>query len=102
MSVTTNTGPDPGLNSNVTDPGERALNMGLRTTLVRWLARDGSEADADPTVSLTPGALEASNVNPSSELVKMISLSRQYEMQVRSIKTAEDDSDDSMKLLQTS
>ncbi|MFZ0871816.1 MAG: flagellar basal-body rod protein FlgF [Rhodanobacter sp.] len=63
---------------------------------------DGSEADADPTVSLAPGALEASNVNPSSELVKMISLSRQYEMQVRSIKTAEDDSDDSMKLLQTS
>jgi flagellar basal-body rod protein FlgF len=63
---------------------------------------DGSAADADPSVSLSPGALEASNVNPSSELVKMISLSRQYEMQVRSIKTAEDDSDDSMKLLQTS
>jgi flagellar basal-body rod protein FlgF len=63
---------------------------------------DGSQADADPTVSLAAGALEASNVNPSSELVKMISLSRQYEMQVRSIKTAEDDSDDSMKLLQTS
>jgi len=63
---------------------------------------DGSEADADPSVSLAPGALEASNVNASAELVKMISLSRQYEMQVRSIKTAEDDSDDSMKLLQTS
>jgi flagellar basal-body rod protein FlgF len=63
---------------------------------------DGSQADADPSVTLAPGALEASNVNPSSELVKMISLSRQYEMQVRSIKTAEDDSDDSMKLLQTS
>jgi flagellar basal-body rod protein FlgF len=63
---------------------------------------DGSSADADDTVTLTPGALEASNVNPSSELVKMISLSRQYEMQVRSIKTAEDDADDSSKLLQTS
>ncbi len=63
---------------------------------------DGSQADADPSVTLAPAALEASNVNPSSELVKMISLSRQYEMQVRSIKTAEDDSDDSMKLLQTS
>ncbi|MBB6186269.1 flagellar basal-body rod protein FlgF [Rhodanobacter sp. MP7CTX1] len=63
---------------------------------------DGGQADTDPSVSLAPGALEASNVNPSSELVKMISLSRQYEMQVRSIKTAEDDSDDSMKLLQTS
>jgi flagellar basal-body rod protein FlgF len=63
---------------------------------------DGSQADADPTVSLTSGALEASNVNASSELVKMISLSRQYEMQVRSIKTSEDDSDASTKLLQTS
>jgi flagellar basal-body rod protein FlgF len=63
---------------------------------------DGSSADVDSTVSVTSGALEASNVNTSSELVKMISLSRQYEMQVRSIKTAEDDADDSSKLLQTS
>jgi flagellar basal-body rod protein FlgF len=63
---------------------------------------DGSTADVDPTVTVTAGALEASNVNPSSELVKMISLSRQYEMQVRSIKTSEDDADDSSKLLQTS
>ena len=63
---------------------------------------DGSSADADDTVTLTSGALEASNANPSSELVRMISLSRQYEMQVRSIKTAEDDADDSTKLLQTS
>jgi len=63
---------------------------------------DGSTADADSTVTVTSGGLEASNVNPSSELVKMISLSRQYEMQVRSIKTAEDDADDSSKLLQNS
>lgn len=63
---------------------------------------DGSTPGADPTVTLTSGALEASNVNPSSELVKMISLSRQYEMQVRSLKTAEDDADDSAKLLQNS
>jgi flagellar basal-body rod protein FlgF len=62
----------------------------------------GNQAGADTTVSLAPGALEASNVNPSSELVKMISLSRQYEMQVKSIKTAEDDSDASTKLLQLS
>ncbi|WP_233840652.1 flagellar basal-body rod protein FlgF [Dyella sp. 2HG41-7] len=63
---------------------------------------DGSTADTDSTVTVTSGALEASNVNPSTELVKMISLSRQYEMQVRSIKTAEDDADDSSKLLQNS
>jgi flagellar basal-body rod protein FlgF len=62
----------------------------------------GGQADPDLTVRLSTGALEGSNVNPSSELVKMISLSRQYELQVRSIKTAEDDSDASTKLLQTS
>lgn len=61
---------------------------------------DGGSAAADDTVTVTSGALEASNVNPSSELVKMIALSRQYEMQVRSIKTSEDDADDSTKLLQ--
>jgi flagellar basal-body rod protein FlgF len=62
----------------------------------------GGQADPDLTVRLSTGALEGSNVNPSSELVKMIALSRQYELQVRSIKTAEDDSDASTKLLQTS
>ncbi|MET0331023.1 MAG: flagellar basal-body rod protein FlgF [Dyella sp.] len=62
----------------------------------------GVQADPDLTVRLSTGALEGSNVNPSSELVKMIALSRQYELQVRSIKTAEDDSDASTKLLQTS
>ncbi|MEW9572833.1 flagellar basal-body rod protein FlgF [Rhodanobacter sp. Si-c] len=62
---------------------------------------DGSSADADPGVQLVSGTLEGSNVNPSEELVRMISLSRQYEMQVRSIKTAEDDADESIKLLQS-
>ena len=62
---------------------------------------DGGSAQADPTVRLVSGALEGSNVNASTELATMISLSRQYELQVRSIKTAEDDADDSSKLLQT-
>jgi flagellar basal-body rod protein FlgF len=60
----------------------------------------GGSTDADPGVQLAPQMLEGSNVNPSAELVRMISLSRQYEMQVRSIKTAEDDADASLKLLQ--
>lgn len=62
----------------------------------------GVVADADATVQLAPETLEGSNVNPSSELVRMIALSRQYEMQVRSIKTAEDDADAGAKLLQAS
>ena len=62
----------------------------------------GDTADADDTVLLAPQTLEGSNVNPSAELVRMIALSRQYDMQVRSIKTAEDDADSSLKLLQAS
>jgi len=61
---------------------------------------DGSTAAIDDTVTINAGELEGSNVNPSSELVKMIALSRQYDMQVKSIKTSEDNADSSLKLLQ--
>lgn len=63
---------------------------------------DGSQAAPDTTVRVTSGALEASNVNPSTELVKMISLSRQYDMQMKSIKAAEDNASSASKLLQSS
>ena len=63
---------------------------------------DGSTAGTDPTVTLASGMLEGSNVNPSAELVKMIALSRQYDMQVKSIKASEDNADSAIKLLQSS
>jgi flagellar basal-body rod protein FlgF len=62
---------------------------------------DGSSAAADPLVRLTDGALEGSNVNASSELVKMIALSRQYDMQLKTLKSAEDNAADATKLLQS-
>ncbi|MGH8157260.1 MAG: flagellar basal-body rod protein FlgF [Rhodanobacter sp.] len=62
---------------------------------------DGGQADVDPSVGVTSGALEGSNVNASTELVKMIALSRQYDMQVKSIKSAEDNAEASTKLLQS-
>jgi flagellar basal-body rod protein FlgF len=46
--------------------------------------------------------LESSNVNIPSCLVNMIELSRQYELQVKSLSTAEQDSASSSKLLQSS
>ena len=61
---------------------------------------DGSTADADTNVTLAAGVLEGSNVNASAELVKMIALSRQYDMQVKSIKASEDNADSANKLLQ--
>jgi flagellar basal-body rod protein FlgF len=62
----------------------------------------GGQADPDLNVKVTAGALEGSNVNPSSELVKMIALSRQYDMQIKSIKSSEDNADAAIKLLQSS
>ena len=61
----------------------------------------GGSADPDPAVRVTAGALEGSNVNASSELVRMIALSRQYDMQIKSIKAAEDNASSASKLLQS-
>ena len=52
--------------------------------------KDGEVAEADATVSLLAGALEGSNVNAVGEMTYLISLQRQYELQVKMMKTAED------------
>jgi flagellar basal-body rod protein FlgF len=62
--------------------------------------KDGSTPQADADVRVVSGTIESSNVNPSDVLVKMISLSREFEMQVRSIKTADDNAQSASKLLQ--
>lgn len=59
----------------------------------------GGTAPADPGVQVTSGALEGSNVNASGELVKMIALSRQYDMQIKAIKSSEDNAQSASKLL---
>ncbi len=51
--------------------------------------RDGQPAQADAAVELVGGALEGSNVNSVAELVNMISFSRQYDMQIKLLATAE-------------
>ncbi|WP_318486534.1 flagellar basal-body rod protein FlgF [Photobacterium leiognathi] len=43
----------------------------------------------DPTVAITAGHLEGSNVSAINELVSVMSLTRNFEMQVRMMKTAE-------------
>ncbi|HTW37451.1 MAG TPA: flagellar basal body rod protein FlgF [Steroidobacteraceae bacterium] len=63
---------------------------------------DGSTAPADAGTTLVSGVLESSNVNLPSCLVNMIELSRRFELQVKSLHTAEDDSASSSKLLQSS
>lgn len=50
--------------------------------------REGGEADPDASVQVVGGTLETSNVNPVEAMVQMIELSRQFEMQVKMMKTA--------------
>lgn len=57
-------------------------------------------ADADPAVTLKSGVLESSNVNPSQTLVQMIQLSRQYELQIRAIHSADENAQSASRLLQ--
>ena len=46
--------------------------------------------DASPNVRIVSGALEMSNVNPVEEMVAMIGHQRQYELQVKMMKKAEE------------
>lgn len=62
--------------------------------------KDGSDAPLDATVTVASGTLESSNVNAVSALVNMIELQRQYEMQVKMMKSADDNSAASARLLQ--
>lgn len=52
--------------------------------------KNGGAAPADAAVKVTSGTLEGSNVNPVEAMVRMIELSRQYEMQVNVMKSAKD------------
>jgi flagellar basal-body rod protein FlgF len=57
---------------------------------------------ANPNVQVRAGYLEASNVNAISELTSMISLQRQFEMQVKMMKTAEENSSAAAEVLSMS
>ncbi len=62
--------------------------------------KGGEQASADAAVKLVPGAVESSNVNPVHALVTMINLQRQYEMQVKMMRSEEDNAAAAAKLLQ--
>lgn len=51
--------------------------------------RDGTEAPVDEAVKIIPETLEGSNVNAVDAMVRMISLARQFEMQVKMLQTAD-------------
>jgi len=62
-------------------------------------AREGESLDSASGAVLTSGALEGSNVNLADCMVTMIQLSRQFEMQTKLMKTAEQNDQASTSLL---
>lgn len=55
-----------------------------------FVLKNGDEADVDEEVFVVSGTVETSNVNAAGALVNMIELSRQFEMQIKMMKAAED------------
>jgi flagellar basal-body rod protein FlgF len=62
-------------------------------------APGGDPLPADATARLQDGALEGSNVSAVETMVAMISAARQFEMQMRSMQTAEKDEQQAQQLL---
>lgn len=61
--------------------------------------KSGEPAIADPEVSVISGALEASNVNVVDAMVDMISLARQFDMQIKLLERAESNDSKASQLL---
>lgn len=61
--------------------------------------KDGGFEQANIGVSVNSGMIEGSNVNPINEMTAMISLQRQFEMQLKLMKTAEEIDASSASLL---
>lgn len=65
-------------------------------------SRDGIEAPADASVSITSGALEASNVNAVDAMVRMMEYARHYETQVKMMQLASENDQASARLMRMS
>jgi flagellar basal-body rod protein FlgF len=61
--------------------------------------RGGGAAAADPGVVLASGVLEGSNVNVVDQLVSMISLARQYDLQMKLLSSADNSANQASQIL---
>ncbi len=61
--------------------------------------RDGSPVEATNEVQLVTGSLEGSNVSTVEEMVQMIELAREFEYQIKMMKTVEDNGNASAELI---
>jgi len=84
--------------------GRIKLTNPTETDLVRgddglFRQKSGQPAEADAGVTLVAGALESSNVNPAEALVSMVSLARQFDMQMRVLRVAQENEGSANKIL---
>ncbi|MCK5263613.1 MAG: flagellar basal-body rod protein FlgF [Gammaproteobacteria bacterium] len=62
----------------------------------------GQVAESDASVSIVSGSLESSNVNTVGSMVRMIELARQYETNIKLMRTAEENDEAAAKMIQMS
>lgn len=65
-------------------------------------SKSGAPAAADASVNVTSGVLEASNVNVANAMVQMIELSRRFDLQIKAMKTTDENAQATTKLLSAS
>lgn len=82
------------------NPDPKSIEKGL-DGLIR--VKEGQPpAAVDANVRVTSGFLEASNVNAVEEMTSILSLSRQFELHVKMMRTAEDDAAAMARVMQLS
>jgi len=59
----------------------------------------GGSAEADPKVALASGMLESSNVDPVQEMISMISLARQFDLQMKLLSSADNNAQAASQIL---
>lgn len=64
--------------------------------------KDGKEAEADADAHIISGTLEGSNVNAATSLVDMIEIARQFEVQTKMMKIAEQNDEHTARILRLS
>ncbi len=67
-----------------------------------FVTKNGAQAEMDASVSVVGGALESSNVNVVDAMVNMISLARQFEMQMKLVQSAENNANKASQLFNMS
>lgn len=86
--------PETGAQNTVSVVGRIKLVNPPEADMVRgsdglFRLKDGGAAPADENVKIAGGYIEGSNVNAIDQMVSMISLARQFEMQIKMITNAE-------------